>query len=155
MWYKLAFEEPKFDNDVTKYTVDYILNLDPYGQHLFVFVVDIHYPKKSHDRDFELPILCDQAIPPNDKVKKLLLTFYEKNYTISLDILKYCLEKGLKLKKIHYVIYTEQSNFMKPYISLNNENRTEFSINKDKIGVGLFKLLSNSNFGKRKKIQRH
>ena len=37
---------------------------------------------------------------------------------------------------------------MKPYISLNNENRTECSINKGKIGVELFKLLSNSNFGK-------
>ena len=153
MCYKLAFGEPKFDNDVTKYTVDYILNLDPYGQHLFVFVVDIHYPKKSHDGHFEFPILSDQAIPPNDKVKKLMLRFYEKNYTISLHMLKYCLEKGLKSKK--YVIYTEQSNFMKPYISLNNENRTECSINKDKIGVELFKLLSNSNFGKRKEMQRH
>lgn len=63
-------------------------------------------------------------------------------------MLKYCLEKGLKFKKIHYVIYAEQSDFMKPYISLNNEKRTECSINKDKIGVELFKLMSNSNFGK-------
>ena len=64
-------------------------------------------------------------------------------------MLKYCLEKGLKLKKIHYVMYTEQSNFMKFwFISLNNENRTECSINKNKIGVELFKLMSNSNFGK-------
>ena len=37
---------------------------------------------------------------------------------------------------------------MKPYISLNNEKRTKCSINKDKIGVELFKLMSNSNFGK-------
>ena len=47
-------------------------------------------------------------------------TFYDKkNYTISLHILKYCLEKELKLKKIQYVIYAEQSDFMKPYIFLN------------------------------------
>ena len=63
-------------------------------------------------------------------------------------MLKYCLEKGLKLKKIHDVIYAEQSGFMKSYISLNNEKRTECSINKNKISVPLFKLLSNSNFGK-------
>ena len=63
-------------------------------------------------------------------------------------MLKFCLEKGLKLKTIHYVIYAEQANFMKPYISWNNEKRTECSINKDKIGVELFKLMSNSNFGK-------
>ena len=63
-------------------------------------------------------------------------------------MLKYCLEKQLKLKKVHDVIYAEQSDFMKPYISLNNEKRTECSINKDKIGVELLKLLSNSNSGK-------
>ena len=37
---------------------------------------------------------------------------------------------------------------MKPYIYLNNEKRTECSINKGKIGVELFKLVSNSNLGK-------
>ena len=47
-------------------------------------------------------------------------------------MLKYCFEKGLKLKKIHYLIYAEQSDFM----------------NKDKVGVELLKLVSNSNFGK-------
>ena len=33
------------------------------------FFVDIHYPKKVQDRDFEFPILCDQSIPKNDKTK--------------------------------------------------------------------------------------
>ena len=56
-------------------------------------------------------------------------------------MLKNCLEKGLKLKKIHNMIYAEQSDFMKPCISLNNEKRTECSINKDKIGVELFKII--------------
>ena len=113
--------------------------------------MDIHYPKILHDRDFEFPILCDQAIPLCDKnkTKKLMSTCYDKkNYTISHHMLKYCLEKGLKLKKIHYVIYADQSDFMKPYIFLNNEKRTKCSINKDKMGVELFKLMSNSNFGK-------
>ena len=113
--------------------------------------MDIHYPKKFHDRDFEFPILCDQAIPLCDKnkTKKLMSTCYDKkNYTLSHHMLKYCLEKGLKLKKIHYVIYAEQSDYMKPYIFLNNEKRTKCSINKDKMGVELFKLMSKSNFGK-------
>ena len=67
MCYELPFVEPKFDNDVTKYTVDYISNLDPYGEYLYVFVVDIYYPSKLYNRDFKFPILCDQSIPPNDK----------------------------------------------------------------------------------------
>ena len=37
---------------------------------------------------------------------------------------------------------------MKSYISLNNEKRTECSINKDNIAVELFKRMSNANVGK-------
>ena len=44
MCYTLPYGEPKFGHDISKYTTEYILNLDPYGQHLFVFVVDIQYP---------------------------------------------------------------------------------------------------------------
>ena len=81
---------------------------------IYVFVVDVHYPKKLLDKDFEFPLLCDQSIPPNDKVKNLMSTFYDKkNYTISLHMLKSCLRKVLRLKKIHQVIYAKQSNFMK------------------------------------------
>ena len=141
MCYKLQYGEVKFDYDISKYTVEYILNLSLYARYLYVFVVDIHYPKTLHDRDFEFPILCDQSIPPNDGAKKLMSTFYDKkNYTLSPHMLKYCLEKGLKLKKIHHPKYSEQSDLMKPYISLNNEKTTECSINKDKIGVELLKL---------------
>ena len=149
MCYKLPFSEPNFDKDITKYSVDYILNLDPYGKYLYVFVVDIPYPSKLHDRDFEFLILCDQSIPPNDKTKKTMSSFYDKkNYTISLYMLKYCLEKGLILRKIHHVIYAEHSDFMKPYITFNNEKRTEWSIKKDKFGVDRCKLMNNANFAK-------
>ena len=149
MCYKLPFGKPKFDNDVTKYTVDYISNLDPYGEYLYVFVVDIQHPSKLHDRYFKFPILCNQSIPPNDKTKKLMSSFYEKkSYTISVYILKYCLEKGLILKKIHHVIYAEQSDFVKPYITSNNKKRTECSIKKNKFGVDRYKLMNNANFAK-------
>ena len=58
-------------------------------ENIYVYVVDIHYPKKIHDRDFEFPIICNQVIPPNDQVKKLMPTFYDKkNSTVSLHMLK-------------------------------------------------------------------
>ena len=44
MCYTLPYGEPKFGHNISKYTTEYTLNLDPYGQHLFVFVVDIQYP---------------------------------------------------------------------------------------------------------------
>ena len=40
-------------------------------------------------------------------------------------MLKYSLKKGLKLKQVHHVIYAEQSDFMKSFITFNNEKRTE------------------------------
>ena len=106
MCYKLPYGETKFDHNISKYTTEYILNLDPYGQHLFVFLVEIHYPKKLHNRDLEFPILCEQSIPLNDKIEKLMSTFYDKkNYTISLSMLKYCLKKGLTKKNALCDIY--------------------------------------------------
>ena len=39
--YKLPYGRPKFDNNVSKYTIDYILNLDLYGKY-YVFVIDIY-----------------------------------------------------------------------------------------------------------------
>ena len=63
-------------------------------------------------------------------------------------MLKYSSEKGLKFKKMHYVIYAKQSDFMKPYINFNNEKRTECSKNKEKFRVDQCKLLNNSLFGK-------
>ena len=149
MCYKLPYRELKFDNNVLKYTIDYIVSLDTYGSYCCMFVVDMLYSSKLDDRDDEFPILCDKSIPPNNKAKKLMSTFYDKkNYTISLYMLKYCLEKGLKVKKIHHVIYAEQSDFMKSYIVFNNEKRTECSINKDKFGVDQCKLMNNANFRK-------
>ena len=61
--------------------------------------MDIHYPKKFHDRDFESPILCDQAIPlcDKDKTKKLMATFYDKKYITSH--VKLLFRKRIKTKK--------------------------------------------------------
>ena len=55
------------------------------------------YPSKLHDRDDKFPIFFDKSIPPNDIIKKLITTFYDKkNYIILLYMLKYCQQKGSK-----------------------------------------------------------
>ena len=55
--------------------------------------------KKLLDKDFEFPLLCDQSIPPNDKVKNLMSTFYDKkNYTISSHV-KILFKKRVKAKE--------------------------------------------------------
>ena len=81
MCYKLPYKVPKFDDDISKYTINYILNLDPYGDYCYIFNVDIHYPSKLHDRDNESPILSEPCIPPNDQTKKVMSTLYDKKNT--------------------------------------------------------------------------
>ena len=136
MCYKLPQGEPKFNNNISEYTHKYTQNLDPNGKYSYTFSVDIHYPKNLHDRECEFPLLTVHVIPKGKKDKKLMSIFYDKyKYTISVLMLKYVLEKGLELIKVHYVIYAEQFKFMEPYILLNNEKRTQCSIKKYKIGV--------------------
>ena len=76
MCYKLPQGEPKFDNNIWKYAHKYTQNLDPNEKYSYTFVVDIHYPKNLHDRDFEYPLLTDHAIPKGDKVKKLTVNLF-------------------------------------------------------------------------------
>ena len=54
MTYKLPYGEFKYDNNISKYTTEYILNLIPHGKDFYVFVVDISCPKELHNilRDF-------------------------------------------------------------------------------------------------------
>ena len=98
MGYKLPQGEPKFDNNLLKCTPEYIQSMKNTvkwnEKYFYIFVADIHYPKKIHDRDFECPLLCDHEIPQGDNVKKLMPTFYcKKNYPISLYMWKYILKK--------------------------------------------------------------
>ena len=137
---KLPYSEPIFDEDIEKCTMEYILSLNPFGEYCYVFNADLHYPSKLHDRDSEFPLLCDHDYPPRGKTKTLMSTATNKyNYTISLLMLQYVLKKGMKLKKIHHVIFAKQTDFIKPYILSNNDDRTKCSMNNDKFGSDIIK----------------
>ena len=72
----------------------------------------------------------------------------KKEYVISLYVLKFALEKGYKLEKIHAITYAKQKVFKKKFIEQNNRKRTEAAINNDQIGVQYYKNSSNSTFDK-------
>lgn len=145
---KLPNGEWFYDKNIEKYTIEYILSLDPFGNHCYIFSVDLEYPKELHTRDYQHPLLCAHDTPPNSKIKKLLSTYKDKNnYTISLIMLQYCLKKGIILNKIHKIMDATQEAFMKDYITKNNDDRTIYSMMNDVFGVNHCKRLNNSLFG--------
>ena len=42
MCYKIQYGKIKFDYNISKYTDEYVLDLNPYEEYLFVFAVDLH-----------------------------------------------------------------------------------------------------------------
>ena len=149
MTYKLPYGKFKCDKSISKCTTEYILNLNPNDKYFYVFVVDIICPEELHDTFEKFPLLTDHEISPGDNTIKLMATLNDKKeYVISLHMLKFVLEKGYELDKIHAIIYAKQKAFIKKFIELNNKKRTEASINNDQIGVQYYKNSSNSTFGK-------
>ena len=80
------------------------------------------------------------------KSQKLCQTFLPKSkYVVDLRNLRFYMEKGMVLDKVHRVIQFTQSRFLSSYIDKNTELRknAKSSFEKD-----LFKLMNNAIFGK-------
>ena len=81
-----------------------------------------------------------------ETVKKLVPNLMNKNnYVIHYRNLQQCLELGMKFKKIHGILKSKQSDWMKPYIDFKTEGRKESTNEADK---NYFKLLNNAVYGK-------
>ena len=81
-----------------------------------------------------------------NKYSKLTCTLYDnENYVVHIRALKQALNHGLTLKKVHRVIEFRQQAWLKPYIDMNTELRTEA---KNDFEKDFLKLMNNSVFGK-------
>lgn len=151
--------------EIKKITANTILNWDDEAPTGFVLMVDLKYPTKIHMRDLDYPlapdrlkVLMKQLSPfQNELLSHLGLKYNEKNiklvphlgprkrYVVHYRILKFYLEKGMKLTKIRKVISFHQEPWLRPYIDFNTEQR---KIATDQFAKDLFKFLINSCFGK-------
>ena len=59
--------------------------------------------------------------------------------------MKFYLQHGLSLRKVHRAISFKQANFLKPFIEFNTEKRKNA---KNDFEKDLFKLMNNSVYGK-------
>ena len=110
-----------------------------------ILEVDLEYPENLHDLHNDYPF-CPERIECKNGVEKLIPNLRNKTkYVIHYKNLIQCLKAGLKLKKIHRGIKFIESEWMKPYIEMNTNLRTQAKNNFEK---DFFKLMNNSVFGK-------
>ena len=110
-----------------------------------ILVVDLEYPENLHDLHNDYPF-CPERLKCKNGVEKLFPNLRNKTkYVIHYKNLIQCLKAGLKLKKIHDGIKFIESEWMKPYIEMNTNLRTQAKNNFEK---DFYKLMNNSVFGK-------
>ena len=106
--------------------------------------VDVKYPKNLLSLHNDLPFL-----PERNKIKKinnLACTVHDKeNQVVHIRTIKQALNHGLILKKVHRIIEFNQEAWLKPYLDLNINLRTEA---KNDFEKDFFKLMNNAVFGK-------
>ena len=140
-----------------------ILNVSDDSPTGYIFEVDLRYPDHIHNLHNEFP-LCPEVLEIKSewlskyqrslkenlqikgKSKKLCLTLFDKkNYVIHYRNLKFCLDSGLILSKVHRVLKFDQSQWLKSYIDLNTKLRQNAT---SKFEESFSKLMNNSVYGK-------
>ena len=98
---------------------------------------------RSVSEAMNIPVVRKSTVP------KLIQNLNDKKgYLTHFRNLKYYLEQGLVLQKVHEVISFRQETWLKDFIEFNTKKRIECSNNKDGVGKDFFKLMNNSVFGK-------
>ena len=131
----------------------------------YMLEVDLEYPSSLHDAHNDYPLAAEHVNitenmlspyakelldklgkkPPKHNEKLLPNLMNKQNYVLHYRLLKFYLNMGLKLTKVHRVIEFNQSRWLAPYIDFNTQKRTEATTEFEK---NLYKLCNNAIFGK-------
>ena len=118
--------------------------LKNWKNHSSVLEIDLEYPEDLHDLHNDYPLA--QKRLKIGGVEKLIPNLCNKSKCIiHHKTLKLYESLGLKITRIHRGIKFEESAWLKPYITLNTDLRTNA---KNDFEKDFFKLMNNSVFGK-------
>ncbi|XP_066933766.1 uncharacterized protein [Clytia hemisphaerica] len=153
-----------FQEEIRRFNVLDIENDSEYG---YMLEVDLDYPDYLHDAHRDYPLAPEKLyVKPNmlsgvqleilgvdsaDEVQsskqiKLVPNLYnKKNYILHYWNLKFYINHGMKLMKIHRILKFKQEPWLKSYIDFNTERRANARNSFEK---EFFKLMNNSCFGK-------
>ena len=139
-----------------------ILGLSDTASQGYIFEIDLDYPASLHKTHNDYPVALERLTVTEDMLSpfaksihpprkyvgtpKLVPNLQPKSqYIIHYRNLKYYMQLGLQLTKIHRVIQFNQSPWLKDYIEFNTTKRkaSTSSFEKD-----FFKLLNNAVYGK-------
>ena len=110
--------------DSYKINEEFIKNYNENDNKGYLLDVDVRYPKRLHELHSDLPFLSERM--KIDKCNKLVCNLLnEKKYVTHINSLKQALNHGLKLKKIHRIIEFNQEAWLKPYIDMNTELKSD------------------------------
>jgi hypothetical protein len=137
---------------------------DEHGDVGYVLEVDLDYPDHLHETHNDYPLapegmeiqgdmLSEYCTNLRDKLditsappRKLVPNLMNKTkYVVHLRNLKFYIDQGMVLTKIHRVLKFRQEAFMEKYIMFNTGMR---ALAKNDFEKDLFKLMNNSVFGK-------
>ena len=152
-----------FNNMSVEEQTEFILALKDDSPTGYIFQCDLEYPHNLHDLHDKFP-MCPENLTIKDEwlstyqmemkksfqikgvSKKLCLTLFDKkDYILHYRNLKFCLSKGLKIKRVNKVLKFNQSPWLRSYIKLNTKLRQEAD---SKFEESFPKLMNNSFFGK-------
>ena len=120
--FKWVKKLPKFNERIS--TEEFIKNYDENSNRRYILQVDVEYPKNLFNLHKDLPFLAERK--KYKKCKKLVCNIHNKeNYVVHIRALKQALNHGLILKKVNKVIQFNQEAWLKPYIDMNTNLRTE------------------------------
>ena len=123
--------------------------------------MDLEYPKALHYQHNDYPLAPErltidesmlssfqQNFPSEQKKSSTKLTpnlHDKRNYIVHYRNLKFYLEQGLIIKRIHRVLTFKQTAWLKTYIDFNTHMRSESS---SAFGKDFYKLMNKSVYGK-------
>ena len=125
---------------------------------------DLEYPEELHDEHNDYPLAPERKLVTQDMLSPYALSLQEQlkigkdtaeklvpnlndkhGYVVDIRNLKFYVDHGLKVTKVHSVISFKQTTWLKPYIDFNTEKRKQA---KNDFEKDFFKLMCNSCFGK-------
>lgn len=127
------------DGEILKYmgNIDLMFKNEEIG---YILEVDLVYPTELKNKHIELPLAVEHF---NGKLTPNLYSKY--NYKVHYMNLRFYLENGMILLKIHSMLRFKQKKWLKEYIDTNTEMR---KVTKSESDKNFYKLMNNAVYGK-------